>query len=284
MGSSLLVDSVLHPTDFSEGSEPAFLHALALALAGSTRLVLLHAGTDHRGEGEWTRFPRVRETLERWGVLPPGSPKSAVLRDLNVAVEKVGVRNRDPLDAILGYLESHPVGLMVLATEGRDGLPRWIRRSVAERAARRSQTPTLFVPHGARGFVSPRDGRIALGHVLFPIDSDPPAAPVAPLVSELARRWGDGSALITALHVGPSGRVCDFELPDGPGCEWRRSVREGDVVEEITAAARSADLIAMLTRGREGALDVLRGSTTERVIRHAPCPVLAIPARGGDAA
>jgi nucleotide-binding universal stress UspA family protein len=34
----------------------------------------------------------------------------------------------------------------------------------------------------------------------------------------------------------------------------------------------------MPTAGRQGVVDALRGSTTERVIRQAPCPVLAVPA------
>ncbi len=37
------------------------------------------------------------------------------------------------------------------------------------------------------------------------------------------------------------------------------------------------DFIGMPTAGNHGVLDALRGSTTERVIRHAPCPVFAIP-------
>jgi nucleotide-binding universal stress UspA family protein len=34
----------------------------------------------------------------------------------------------------------------------------------------------------------------------------------------------------------------------------------------------------MPTAGREGVFDALRGSTTERVLRRAPCPLLAVPA------
>jgi nucleotide-binding universal stress UspA family protein len=44
------------------------------------------------------------------------------------------------------------------------------------------------------------------------------------------------------------------------------------------AHAQSADLIAMTTAGRHGFLDALRGSTTEQVLEHAPCPVLAVHA------
>jgi nucleotide-binding universal stress UspA family protein len=52
------------------------------------------------------------------------------------------------------------------------------------------------------------------------------------------------------------------------------------VVEMIlkTAVEIDADLIAMPTAGHHGILDAMRGSTTERVLRHAPCPVLATPA------
>jgi nucleotide-binding universal stress UspA family protein len=38
------------------------------------------------------------------------------------------------------------------------------------------------------------------------------------------------------------------------------------------------DFIGMPTAGHHGVLDALRGSTTERVIRHAPCPVFALSA------
>jgi nucleotide-binding universal stress UspA family protein len=59
-----------------------------------------------------------------------------------------------------------------------------------------------------------------------------------------------------------------------------RSARPGSVVDEILAAAAEsqANLIVMATAGHQGFLDALRGSTTERVLRHAPCPVLAVPA------
>jgi nucleotide-binding universal stress UspA family protein len=50
-------------------------------------------------------------------------------------------------------------------------------------------------------------------------------------------------------------------------------------VQSIVDAALEydVDLIGMPTAGRHGLFDALRGSTTERVIRHAPCLVFAIP-------
>jgi nucleotide-binding universal stress UspA family protein len=46
-----------------------------------------------------------------------------------------------------------------------------------------------------------------------------------------------------------------------------------------TARERAADLIVIATHGYTGAKRVLLGSTTERVVRHAPCLVLTVPAR-----
>ena len=53
-------------------------------------------------------------------------------------------------------------------------------------------------------------------------------------------------------------------------------LRPGAIVE--VAAAENVDLIVMATEGHHGWTDALRGSTTERVVREARCPVLSVPA------
>jgi nucleotide-binding universal stress UspA family protein len=52
----------------------------------------------------------------------------------------------------------------------------------------------------------------------------------------------------------------------------------------VIAAAQSeeADLIVVGTRGKSGLAHVLLGSTAERVIRSAPCPVLTVPTLKDD--
>ena len=56
------------------------------------------------------------------------------------------------------------------------------------------------------------------------------------------------------------------------------TIRYGNVVQTIVDAAveYDVDLICMPTAGHHGVLDALRGSTTERVLREAPRPLLAI--------
>ena len=84
---------VLHPSDLSEESMAAFAHALKAALVAKGKLVLMHVTND--GAQEWTEFPGVRETLERWKLLPPGSRRQAVL-DLGIEVNKVIGRGPNP--------------------------------------------------------------------------------------------------------------------------------------------------------------------------------------------
>src|SRR5512145_199679 len=100
-----ILDSILHPSDFSEASEVAFAHALKAALIAGARLTLFHVSPDMRGE--WSDFPGVRQTLERWGLLPPGSPRSAVPA-LGIDVRKIIAYDHNPVSSLLRYLDTQP--------------------------------------------------------------------------------------------------------------------------------------------------------------------------------
>lgn len=65
------------------------------------------------------------------------------------------------------------------------------------------------------------------------------------------------------------------------GCEVELLVRIGAPVEVIleTAEERKVDLIVMATHGYGFVRHALFGSTTERVLHHAPCPVLVVRSR-----
>jgi len=149
---------------------------------------------------------------------------------------------------------------------------------VAEPVARESGIMTLFAGQSARGFVSPDDGSISLAHVLLPADREPPPNAAASVARGLARAFG-AHPRFTLLHVGDPEDMPAVRLGPAEEAAWERVVRRGPVVDEILqiAAGLPADLIVMTTRRRSGFLGALRGSTTERVVRHAPCPMLEIP-------
>jgi nucleotide-binding universal stress UspA family protein len=64
----------------------------------------------------------------------------------------------------------------------------------------------------------------------------------------------------------------------GKGLEVVPLTRHGRPFEEIVGTAREmdVDLIIMGTHGRSGLSHILLGSTAERVVRNAPCPVLTV--------
>lgn len=270
------VNSVFHPSDFSASSENAFAHALAIALMHKTDFTVLHTGESH---DEWRKSPAVRATLERWGMLEPNSPRSAVFEKLAIRINKIGLASDTPLEAILRYLASNPTDLIVVATEGRSGLPRWLQPSLAERIAERSSTMTLFIPEKSRGFVSPEDGRITIRRILVPVDAHPSPLPAIEYTARIVRALGTPVEIIL-LHVGEAAApLPDSVLPQLPNLSCRQEHRQGEVTDEIIGAAEEngVDLIAMATAGQDGILDVLRGSVTQQVLHRAPCPLLAIP-------
>ena len=59
------------------------------------------------------------------------------------------------------------------------------------------------------------------------------------------------------------------------------AVRNGIPWQEITVAAQAldVDLIVLSTHGYTGIKHILMGSTAERVVQHAPCPVLVVRER-----
>jgi nucleotide-binding universal stress UspA family protein len=271
------VESILHATDFSEESEQAFAHALAIALVTRSSFTILHAGPEP--EGGWQRYPAVRATLERWGLLDPGSPRSAVFERLRIDVSKVAVRRRNPLAAILEYLEHNPVDLIVMGTRGGEHLPRWLHASVAAPMARRSRTKTLVVPRGARGFVSPDDGTLALRRILVPVAADPDPGLALAWAARAALALGDDRVEIEVTHVGSADGMPAFEPVHDPRLVWRRSLRQGALIDTLVAGADAlpADLIVMPTRGIDELAELVTGSKAEQVVRRAPCAVLAVP-------
>ena len=114
-----LVESVLHPTDFSDASLNAFAYALAIALLRQTELTILHVGQEKADEVDWERFPPVRQTLQRWGLLDADSPRSAVFEQLRIDVRKRAIRSGDPIGAVAEYASYQPYDLIVMATAGK---------------------------------------------------------------------------------------------------------------------------------------------------------------------
>ena len=272
MSSERAIKHIFHPTDLSEASKTAFLHALRIAVASRASLTILHVG-GHRED--WDEMPQVRRTLKRWGLLKDDMDTSEFL-SLGLGVKKLLAHGSDPLRTCAEYLERHPTDLVVLATNQEDGNTGWMKRRVAEPLLRASGATTLFIPHDRTGFVEPSSGAVGLKRMLLPIAPDPDPLQAIRAATLMAEHLALERPEFTLLFIGPQADMPAPPLPDRNGWTWKRTCREGDVVATILAVEKEmhADLIVMATKGHDGFLDALRGSTTERVLRGASCPML----------
>jgi nucleotide-binding universal stress UspA family protein len=271
------ISSIFHPSDFSEASEIAFAHALKIALVTRASLTMLHVDPGY--EADWDQFPGVRTTLERWGLIPPDSPRNAVA-GLGIDVQKIIATSPSPVRASLDFLEKHPADLIVLAVHQYEGRVRWQHKRVAEPIAHASGAMTLYLPHGVRGFVAPEDGAISLQSILVPVARKPGPAPAIAAVERIIEALRLPRGRVHLLHVGNSEDAPAVQIPADSGWDWSEHVQEGDPAEMIalTAAAAKSDLIVMTTEGPQGFLDALRGNTAARVLRECNCPLLTLHA------
>jgi hypothetical protein len=111
----------------------------------------------------------------------------------------------------------------------------------------------------------------AIKTVLVPVDHEPTPRWAIRRLDTLVRGL---DVQFDYVHVGSKAPL----LFDGHGQSRRVRTLQGPVVETLLAEAERADMIAMPMVGRDGLLDALRGSTTERIVKSATRPVLALPA------
>lgn len=285
--------------DFSAGSEAALLRAADLAERLHARLHIVHAAPTMRVEHGDALFDETVQSVERRAREFTENALGGA-EAFNVIGPEVVVRRGEAApDAIVRYAKEVGAGLVVLGTHGHRGVRRFLMGSVAEEVVRRSPCPVLTVPNAA--------ARTAPG----------PSAPVLVPVdfSETNREAVSAAQLIAAQFEAPvelvhvverTGPYPDFynnipglltfydTVPDSEeqvephlrrfgedvGGVTGYHVRSGRPDRAIAEVAEEvgAGLIVMATHGLTGLDHALIGSVTERTLRRAPCPVLALHA------
>lgn len=276
--------SVLHATDFSPSSEVALGYAALLARAFDARLDLLHA---HRMELPAYFTPEQNLELERQMALAEDSIMGLLRAQVQAHVPpevhtELLVADEFPTEAILAAAEERGSGLVVLGSHGRTGISRALLGSVSENVLRETRVPLLITRPPTGAVTSPP----AITHILCSIDYTPHSLRAVELAAALADKLG---ARMTVLHSLESAgdeaaereRLCSWV----PGsvestCELQVSIARGNPAEQIVSAAanQGADLIVVGGRRRSFLKASVLGSTTERVVRHAHCPVLTVVA------
>lgn len=278
MSAAPFARAVVHAHTPSPASERAFVHALALALVPKAELTLVHLERD--GEPEPAPFPGVRETLSRWKLLPPGSPREAVYRELALRVRKVALPPGDPASVVPRYVRGAGADLLVLPSEPHPAPARWLRPSVAERAMRSAGAATLLLPDRGRGFVDPSTGRLSLRRILLPVDHRRSAEVALRLAMRTAETLGDPPVRLVLLHAGE--RFPPLEAPAHDGLRIERLPRRGHPARAVDETLRELDpdLLVLPTTPapRRRRLPCGRSGLAEKILRMATAPVLSVPA------
>lgn len=288
-------DKILVAVDFSDFSEKALEYALNLAENYGSRLTLLHAIVLHyqdvEEEAHLTQLEEMAKLQEK------NSYERMKLQNQKadrrgVSVTSKVVRGVSAADAILEFIDDHPHDLVILGTHGRAGVEKWLYGSVAEKVLRYSPIPVLTIH---KSWNKP----FAIQNVLAPIDFSDYSKLAIQSALSLARQF---NARLTFLHVIEQAvhpayyaatidslfildphllersieNLKEFTGGEVAGAEY--VVKEGRAFKEILeyAEKQGCDLILMSTRGLTGLEHLLIGSTTERVMRSAVCPVLTV--------
>jgi nucleotide-binding universal stress UspA family protein len=296
---------ILVPIDFSRPSLKAIPYALAIARRFGSDVHLLHVVDCSQyppptlltlplmPQAEWNR--RLRKRLDAVAL------KYRVNGSVS-ALEPGSGTAYEEICAIAGQLKAD---LIVIATHGYTRYRHMFLGSTAERVVQHSRCPVLVVRlHGIdwNGLRDPRTRKgFKLTKILVPTDFSKCSHAGFDSGVQLARDLNAELRLVHVInpHAYPFGdkytaldaaRLMDKaaqaaqkqmrRMGAKAGLRYSCEVRRGSSAIEICKAANEdADLIVTSTHGRTGLGHVLIGSTAERVVRYARCPVLVIPTR-----
>ncbi len=137
---------ILHATDFSRASRPAFASALALAKHDRARLCLLHVlmpPSPFLGN----RLPPSYLELEARARRQAERHLAALVTDAKRAGVRVEAHLTEgvPAEEILRAARRQRAGVIVIGTHGRTGLGRIFMGSVAARVLQQATIPVLTV-------------------------------------------------------------------------------------------------------------------------------------------
>lgn len=294
------IKNIICSTDFSDYSNHAVLYGIALAKEFGAKLYMCHVI-------ELPPAPTYGEHI------PVSSNQQIGIRDyaheqLRKLIGKQPVE-WEPLvtmgrtaNEIARLAKEKGMDLAISATHGRSGLKRLILGSVTERLMRTLPCPLLAVRSPEEGFVASAWQEIRFQKILVGCDFSPDSNLAFQYGLSLAQEFQ--SQLHLAHVIKPPVYEVSLKPKMEPGEEFRQSLYDqlndkltnmvpeearnwcaskitllaGQPYEELTkyAVVHNIDLIVLGVRGHGLVETLLIGSTTDRVVRQAQCPVLSV--------
>jgi nucleotide-binding universal stress UspA family protein len=295
----VLLKRILCATDFSDFSNHAIPYGIALAREFKAKLYVSHvidlSSAAIYGEAVFaleeqqsrmTSYAQKemtqlmgQETLDWEPLITVGNPANEIAR---LAADK-------------------QVDIAIAASHGRSGLKRLILGSVTERLMRTLPCPLWVVRSPEPGFVTDASQAIQIKKILVGCDFSPDSSLAFEYGLSLAQEF---QAELHLAHVVEPPLYEDLIKPSESGETFGRQLRKtmqeklgamvpeeaqtwcnpvtallaGQPHEELAkyAVVNGMDLIVLGVRGHSLVETLFVGSTTDRVLRNSPCPVLSV--------
>lgn len=286
-----MFDRILVGLDTGDAARDVTAQAVAMADRWDGRVDLLHVVEPGRrlsfaGEDADASRDRVATLVEAIAADAPD--------DVPVSTDVVA---GSPADTILRVATERDVDVVVLGTQSRSGVSRWLLGSVTDAVLRRADRPVLVVP------ADPPTQPTSYDRILLPTDGSEQAELAAPQAHALASEYDATLDVVSVVDVqaeaGPfdAGGVSeDFvERLEADGAarvdsmldrvrsldadiHVETAVLRGRPHERLAeyVAEQDVDAIVMGAHGRSGFERGVYGSVTERVLRSVAVPVLII--------
>lgn len=291
---------ILCATDFSDFSNHTINYGVALAKEFEAKLFVSHV-IDLSSVAIYGEFQ-----------LDPVGQQNRIMQDADAQLKKLAggreisweplITVGKPADEISRAVEEKDIALVITATRGRSGLKRIILGSVTERLMRTLSCPLLVVNSPEHKFVSVADQAVKIKKILVGCDFSPDSGQAFEHALSLAQEF---QAELHLAHVIEPPTQPELKQEDTPvseeiqqdyrdlfsrklkemvpvearyWCTPHTSILEGQPYEEIVryAESKDIDMIVLGVRGQGLVKTLFLGSTTDRVVRRSPCPVLSV--------
>lgn len=286
-----MYNSIVVGYDESESSRAALKEASLRVKNKNGTLYLVHAV--YFDQEEFAILPSQMEKRFEMGthVCMQAKKDLAAQFGLNGNVESF-VCEGEPSEVLADIARGKKADLIALGTYGRKGLNRLLMGSVTSEVILNAPCDVLVVKRPCSECTG------SYLSVLVPFDGSEFSKKAMARALEMAK--ADGTA-ITVLYVIPRyEEMMEFyrsesirkslraeaekvikqatDMASGQGITVKTAIREGHASDEIVKAASQLenDLIAMGTYGWKGMSKAIMGSTTNRVISNANCPILVV--------
>ena len=284
-----MYDTLVVGFDDSLSSKAALIEASNLVKKHGGRVILVHAV--YFDTEEFGIAPEQLEKRLKIGEKACIQSKDMVSSEFGIEVQSL-LCEGDPPDVILDVAQGKKADLIVLGTYGRKGLNRLLMGSVTSRVIADAPTDVLVVKKPCieckgeyKSILVPFDGsdfsKRALNRAcrLSQINNaEVTVLYVIPRYEEMIDFFKTASIRKSLFQEAAKITASAKDLASLQGIMVKTEIAEGHTDDRIIAAAKNMDngLIVMGSHGYRGMNKAIIGSTAERVILNATCPILVV--------